>query len=61
RVPVPRGRTELSWLAADDLLPAVAAAAYSAGPAVGIVGRRLRRKQAVDDGVGVGVEDLPLD
>lgn len=58
--PIPGGRTELSWLAIDDPLPAVAAAVYSGRLAAGVLRRRLSRKEAVDDGVGVPVEELPL-
>lgn len=63
RVPVPRGHTELAWLAVDDPLPAATAVAFSAQAAVAMLGRglRRRRKQPVDDGVGIAVEELPID
>jgi predicted ATP-grasp superfamily ATP-dependent carboligase len=44
-VAVPPGRTELAWLAVDDPLPALAAAARSAGPAAAMVTRLLRDRR----------------
>ncbi|MEA2843942.1 MAG: hypothetical protein QOJ69_1613, partial [Actinomycetota bacterium] len=41
---IPRGTTELAWLAVDDPLPAAAAAIRSGAPAAAMLARRLRRR-----------------
>jgi predicted ATP-grasp superfamily ATP-dependent carboligase len=44
-IAVPRGHTELAWLALDDPLSALAAAARSSGPAAAMLTRMLRARR----------------